>query len=350
MPDKLTKLDKIFWIDDGAKRGPMTMARVRFHPTAPKVVAQCVDRKLAVWDLNAAPGKEKKGSSNAVTGAWHCEHEAGWIRGFDIDAAGQRIVTGGSDRVLKVWAWDASGSGAPAAKPIAEVKPAHDGWVEAAVFSPDGKHIATVGADRKVKIWNAADLKPLHTLDGHTNYPRDAAFSPDGKWLFTAGEDGIVLVIDAGQFAVAGRIEFGNSNEQQGQNPGLSGALSVSVSRDSSYVAVAGGGGNVMVYEIASLKPVATDKFDSQVALSRAADLIAMGEGTVTLFRYDAGQFKPAVIDEKKKTSTLAKAIPGAKLGEIKRGDFAKGIDFSLDGKLLALGKSDGSVEVWSLT
>lgn len=347
MPDKLSKLDKVYFIDDGAKRGPMTMARVRFHPTEAKLVAQCVDRKLAVWDLNAAPGKEKRGNSPAVVGAWHCDHDAGWIRGFDMDAAGKRIVTGGSDRAVKVWTWD---SGAPAGKPVAEVKPAHDGWVEAAVFSPDSQHIATAGADRKVKIWSAADLKLLHTLDGHTNYPRDAAFSPDGKWLFTAGEDGVVLVIDAAKFAVVGRIEFGQSNEQQGQTPGLNGALSVSVSRDSRFVAVAGGGGNVMVYEIASLKPVASDKFDSQVALSRAADLIAMGEGTVTLYRYDAGQFKPAVIDDKKKTSTLAKAIPGEKLGEIKRGDFAKGIDFSLDGKLLALGKSDGTVEVWSLT
>ena len=66
MPTKLTKTDKTYFVDDGAKRGPMTMFRVRFHPTVPKLLALCVDRRVAVWDLNGQPEEIKKKKGKVV--------------------------------------------------------------------------------------------------------------------------------------------------------------------------------------------------------------------------------------------------------------------------------------------
>ena len=49
---KLTRL-KTYHVDDGAKRGPMTISQVRFHPAARVLLAACADRRLALWNLDA---------------------------------------------------------------------------------------------------------------------------------------------------------------------------------------------------------------------------------------------------------------------------------------------------------
>jgi WD40 repeat protein len=46
-------------------------------------------------------------------------HEAGWVRCVDASPDGRWVVTGGSDRRLKLWAW---ADGKPAAQPTHDVR------------------------------------------------------------------------------------------------------------------------------------------------------------------------------------------------------------------------------------
>jgi WD40 repeat protein len=334
-PTKLTKTAKTYGADDGAKRGPLTVANLRFHPAGRHLVACCGDRRVAVWDLDAAEVKVRNVSS--VPGALTAAHEAGWVRCADFSPDGAWLATGGSDRRLKLWAW---AGGKPAATAARDV-PAHEGWVEGLAFAPDGKRLVTVGADRRVRVWDEK-LAPVATLDGHTGILRDVAWVPDGSAFVSGGEDGKLIVWDAKTLARVRVIEFGDANDQFGQNPALSGAHRLHASRNGKWLAAAGNK-RTAVFDLATGAAVAAEPAaDLQAAFSPAADVLAAGSNTVRVWAYDASKWAAG-------KSAKPGPVPGKELGQVKLGDFALGVRFSADGKLLGLGKSNGTVEVWEV-
>ncbi|MBL8797276.1 MAG: hypothetical protein JNM56_25460 [Planctomycetia bacterium] len=346
---KATKRDKTYAVDDGEKRGPLTLSRLRLHPTARFLLGQCADRRLAVWDLDAAPQKGKKG--DAVAGALVCPHDAGWIRGFDVQPRGAWLATGGSDRRLKLWKWE---NCQPASTPAHDVH-AHEGWVEAVAFSPDGARIATVGADRQVKLWDAEKLTLIKAVSAHAGFPRDAAFTPDGQWLVTGGEDGVAVVWDAATLEVVRRIDTGITSDQQGQTPALGGIIRLSVSHDGRWLGV-GGDKQTLIFELGTGHGIASiAQTGSDVLFGRRHDLLAAGEDTLRLWSFDPAKFspKPAPVKTDPKGKPLPPSLPvfsGKELTQIKRGGFSVGVAWAADDGLLAAGKTDGTVEVWTLS
>lgn len=338
-PTKLTKL-KTYQVDDGAKRGPLTMSQVRFHPTERFLFAACADRRIAVWNLDDKETTVK--NLTGVPGTLACPHEAGWVRCLDVSPDGKWVATGGSDRKLKLWAW---ADGKPAQKPTHEVE-AHAGWVEVVAFSPDGTRLVTGGADFAVKVWNA-DLSPLKTLTGHTNFVRDAAWTPDGSAFVTGAEDGKLLVWDAKTFALLRTIEYGGANDQYGQTPALGGVHRLHVSRDGKWIAAAGSK-SLTVFELSSGNAVASTNLDAQVCFGPKDDLLAAGSNNAKVIAYDATKFQPGKPDKNGKAGPTP-ALAGNELVQIKIGDFSLGMRFSADGKLLGLGRADGKVEIWEV-
>jgi len=59
----------------------------------------------------------------------------------------------------------------------------HTGWVSSVAFSPDGKQVVSGSSDRTVRLWDAATGAPLQTLEGHIGSVNSVAFSLDGKLL-----------------------------------------------------------------------------------------------------------------------------------------------------------------------
>lgn len=338
---KLTKL-KTYGIDDGAKRGPLTVASVRLHPSERAVVAACGDRRLAVWHLDDAEVTAKNAAS--VPGKFACPHAAGWVRCVNFAPDGKRVVTGGSDRTLKVWAWE---NGKPADKPTAEVE-AHAGWVEAVAVSPDGGRIVSGGTDTAVKVWDAANLKLLKTLAGHVGFVRDVAWLPDGSAFVSGAEDGKLLVWDAKTFELRRTITYGGANEQTGQHPALSGVHRLSVSHCGKLLAAAGGKGGTVLFDATSGAAVAGVKEDAQVCFSPAEHLLAAGSNVVRVVAFDADKLKPGKPDKSGKEPPPP-PLAGKELAQVKLGDFSLGVRFSADGKLLALGRADGKVELWEV-
>lgn len=343
MASKLTKTEKTYFVDDGAKRGPMTMFRVRFHPTQPRLLALCVDRRVAVWDANGEPQSVKNKKEKCVVGELLCPHEIGWIRGFDIHPQGDFLATGGSDRTLRLWKWV---DGRPSDQPLHQVA-AHEGWVEAVAFSPDGRMIATAGADRAVKIWSAADLQPLRTLAGHTRYVADLAFSPDGRLLVTGGEDGKLIVWDVQSWQTARAIDFGGANDQYGQIPRHSGVHRLTISHDSRWLAAAGGE-KLDVFDLATGEIVASERVTMDAAFHPSINVLIGGESELKGWTYEADKFAPPAKDKNGKPQN-AKGIAGSSIAAVKRGEWSLGVHFSHDGKQLALGKADGTVELYGL-
>ena len=65
---------------------------------------------------------------------------------------------------------------------------------QAGAWSKDGKTLVTGSRDGSARLLDAATLKVLHELKGHTDAARYAAFSPAGKYVATASFDGSVKI------------------------------------------------------------------------------------------------------------------------------------------------------------
>ena len=119
----------------------------------------------------------------------------------------------------------------------------HAGKVQRIAFSADGRRLLTGGDDRVVRIWanppfvddgppaatkgNMEDIAEIRKLVGHTARVQDLAVSPDGRTLATASFDGSVGMWDltaTGDLAPVVRCSLAN---QRGQVPaGLTSDLS----------------------------------------------------------------------------------------------------------------------------
>ena len=150
-----------------------------------------------------------------------------WIARFD--PAGRRLFVGWDDGTVEV-------RDAASLAPLGEVH-AHDGNASSLAFSPDGRLVATGSADRTARVWNAATLERVARLDAANGTARSVAFAPDGRTL-----------------AVAGwwRVDLWNTRSWTRVEPALGraeGWFDAEFSHNGSYLATAGEGGSVRVWE-----------------------------------------------------------------------------------------------------
>ena len=75
----------------------------------------------------------------------------------------------------------------PADEPVAFQ--GHSGAVFNFVLSPDEKQMVSGGADRLLRVWNIEEQKEVFQLEGHTASARPVAFSADGRRLLSCGQD-----------------------------------------------------------------------------------------------------------------------------------------------------------------
>ena len=74
--------------------------------------------------------------------------------------------------------------------------PAHPGSIQTLAYSPDGKKLVTAGADTILRFWDTASGEELSTLAGHKDQVRCIAFSPDGRKFATCSEDTTAKIWD----------------------------------------------------------------------------------------------------------------------------------------------------------
>jgi U3 small nucleolar RNA-associated protein 13 len=152
--------------------------------------------------------------------------------------SGNFIVTGGSDKLLKVWDISSlsldggGGNGIVEGKNENSVAPlqalaavaAHMKDINAVAVAPNDSVVASASQDRTVKIWQLPSLVPLLTLKGHKRGVWSVAFSPVDKAVATASgdktiklwslADGACLRTFEGHVASVLRVDFLSSGTQ----------------------------------------------------------------------------------------------------------------------------------------
>merc|ERR1711881_457880 len=74
----------------------------------------------------------------------------------------------------------------------------HSEWVSCVSFSPNAAHplIVSGGWDKLVKVWNLSNCKLRTNLQGHNGYINAVTVSPDGSLCASGGKDGVAMLWD----------------------------------------------------------------------------------------------------------------------------------------------------------
>lgn len=148
-----------------------------FSSDSAKVVTGGRDRVARVWD--GLTGRKLLGLSG----------NQGQVLDVAVNSDGSEVASASTDGTARVWATET-------ALPRGYLY-GHTNFVNAVEFSADGQSVVTASLDRTARTWRS-NGQLLAPLAGHGGTVVDAVFTPDGFTVVTGGEDGTVKVWDAG--------------------------------------------------------------------------------------------------------------------------------------------------------
>lgn len=163
----------------------------QFHPSEDLVVSACLDQTVRVWDISglrkkhSAPGGGAMAAGGGSSSSMSFEEQmmmaarSGGPGGANSQQGGQDMF-GNQDCIVKY------------------VLEGHDGGVNWATFHPTLPLIVSGGDDRVLKIWRMSDTKAweVDTCRGHTNNILSCCFHPYQDVIVSVSEDKTIRTWD----------------------------------------------------------------------------------------------------------------------------------------------------------
>ena len=140
-----------------------------FNPAGDRLVSGGIDKTIKLWNPvdGAAVATQYAGATEAITA-------------LRYTADGLKLIAGGADRQVRIW---------NAADGVVGPVIAQPAVIRDLVPSVDLTKVAVVGDDGVVRVWDLATGKELETFAGHTGIIYGVALAADNKTLYTAGAD-----------------------------------------------------------------------------------------------------------------------------------------------------------------
>jgi WD40 repeat protein len=241
-----------------------------------------------------------------------------YVSGLAWSPDGKRIASASGDHTAQVW--DATDGG------HVVTYRGHSSDVLTLAWSPDGQYIATGSLDTTVQVWNPISGATVYTYHGHTDAVFDLAWSPDSQRIVSASADGTVQIWQA---LTGKRIATytGPSNLRSG----VAASNAVAFSPDGKQVAI-GGVGPATLIDAATARIIGYygphGGETHAVAFSPDGRYLAIGrdDSTIQVWNVATGTSAYTYSGHNNDIFTLA---------------------WSPNGKRIASGDAAGSIQVW---
>lgn len=318
------------WIDAGAalpadevEHLPLVTPNVPLRTAARQpitAIAYSPDGKLLAV---GGPGRVRLLAADDLSLVGELVPHTGQVTDLAFSRDGARLVAAAGEPGLfgEASVWDVAG------RTRAALLKGHRDSLYAVALSPDGALLATGGYDQHIILWDAAAQKQVRSITGHSGAVFDLDFSPDGRWLASAAADRTIKLWNA---ATGERLDtFGQPIKEQ---------FAVAFRPGAAQLAAGGGDNRIRLYEIGP----AAQEGTNPIRLSRFAH-----QGAVLKLAYSAdGKLLASASDDRTVKLLAADDVQPRWTAE-NQSDWPAGLAFSPDGKRLAVGRLDGTLDVY---
>jgi WD40 repeat protein len=243
-----------------------------------------------------------------------------WVRCLSFTPDSSKLVSGSFDKTIKLWQLETG--------TVVHTLTDHIKGVFALAVSPDGQLLASGSWDETIKLWNLETGKLLQNLTQHQASVRSLAIGPDSKMLVSGSFDQTIKLWNLPAGSVAKTIVD--------REP----IAAIALSADGQFLASTGDDGTLKIWSLTAGTIVAESIGNKHCIGSLAIDpnshTIAAGTVNGYIVLWQLEQIETGQPQQIKLSQTIK-----AHAGQI------NACVFSPDGQYLITGSVDGKAKVW---